>query len=375
MLWPKCCGLCRARLPLRALLPRAAPLVSKRRVELGERHGDRRPVGRRGQGQDRRLARRAAPTSSCASRAATTPATRWSSATRPTLRLLPSGIVAGTLSLIGNGVVLDPWALRPRSSGSRSRASTITPENFRSPTTAALILPFHRDLDGGARTRRARARSAPPAAASARPTRTRSAAARSACATSPHLDELEPQLDRLLRASRRAARRASASRRSIARGCSRDLSAIAPIVLQYAQPVWRRLNEAQQRRHAASCSKARRACCSTSTTAPIRSSPRSNTVGGTAAGGHRARPGAAGFVLGIVKAYTTRVGSGPFPTELDDDDRPAPRRARPRIRHRHRPPAPLRLVRRGAGAPGGARSAASTGIALTKLDVLDGFEE
>jgi adenylosuccinate synthase len=99
----------------------------------------------------------------------------------------------------------------------------------------------------------------------------------------------------------------------------------------------------------------------------------SNTVAGHHRRGQRHRPVGAGFVLGIVKAYTTRVGSGPFPTELEDDVGQRLGERGPRVRHRDRPPPPLRLVRRGAGAPGG-RGRGITGVALTKLDVLDGFE-
>ena len=77
----------------------------------------------------------------------------------------------------------------------------------------------------------------------------------------------------------------------------------------------------------------------------------SNTVAGQAASGSGLGPGAIGYVLGICKAYTTRVGEGPFPTEQTNDDRRSARRARPRVRHRDRPAAALRLVRRRAGAP------------------------
>ena len=79
-------------------------------------------------------------------------------------------------------------------------------------------------------------------------------------------------------------------------------------------------------------------------------------------------------MLGITKAYTTRVGSGPFPTELNDEVGQHPRRARARVRRRHRAAAALRLVRRGGGAPSD-RLGGIDGIALTKLDVLDGFDE
>ena len=181
--------------------------------------------------------------------------------------------------------------------------------------------------------------------------RTRSAAARSASATSPssttsgrrstaccaHHDALragfgEPPVDR-----ERLLRRARRDRR---------------LVLPFAQPVWR----ASTTR----CASGKRILFEGAQgvlldvdhgTYPFVTS--SNTVAGRRPAGSGIGPSGVGFVLGIVKAYTTRVGSGPFPTEQDNDDRRAARRARPRVRHRHRPQAPLRLVRRRAGAPGG----------------------
>ena len=85
-------------------------------------------------------------------------------------------------------------------------------------------------------------------------------------------------------------------------------------------------------------------------------------------------PRAIGRVLGVVKAYTTRVGEGPLPTELTGEMGEPPARERQRVRRRHRPSAPLRLVRRGRRALRRRASTASTRLALTKLDVLDGLE-
>ena len=217
---------------------------------------------------------------------------------------------------------------------------------------APLILPLHqRPRPRCARRRRATARSAPPAAASARPTRTRSAR------------RVDPR--RRPRATRRRSRPGST-------GCSRTTtrcapaSARAPIDRAELErrswsrwrrrccPTPRRSGRCWPRRAArasASCSRARRARCSTSTTAPTLTSPRRTRSPAWRPPAPAWAAAAVDFVLGIVKAYTTRVGEGPFPTELDRRDRRAARRARPRVRHRHRPPAPLRLVRRGAGAP------------------------
>ena len=100
----------------------------------------------------------------------------------------------------------------------------------------------------------------------------------------------------------------------------------------------------------------------------------SNTIAGQAAAGSGLGPGAISYVLGITKAYTTRVGEGPFPTEQLNETGAWAWRTRPRIRHCHGPQTALRLVRRGACASvcGGN---GITGIALTKLDILDGMEE
>ena len=98
------------------------------------------------------------------------------------LSLLPSGIVRGTPSVIGNGVVLDPWALKAEIERLGEQGVQASPETLRIADNCPLILPIHRDLDVCARMPAARARSAPRRAASARPMRTRSAVARSACA-------------------------------------------------------------------------------------------------------------------------------------------------------------------------------------------------
>jgi adenylosuccinate synthase len=99
----------------------------------------------------------------------------------------------------------------------------------------------------------------------------------------------------------------------------------------------------------------------------------SNPVAGGACTGSGLGPRDIDRVIGIAKAYVTRVGAGPFPTEQDNDDRRPAGRAGPRVRDQHRPPPPLRLVRRRHAAPGGA-SQLLTEVALTKLDVLDTFE-
>jgi adenylosuccinate synthase len=162
---------------------------------------------------------------------------------------------------------------------------------------------------------------------------------------------LEPRLDRLLRPPRRAARglgpAAGGPRRAARRRCARSRPRSCPS----PQPVWKVLNEAAAPA-SASCSKARRARCSMSISAPIPSSPRRTRVAGTAATGTGPGPQwRSGFVLGIVKAYTTRVGEGPFPTELHDADGERLGERGHEFGTVTGPQAPLRLVRCGAGAP------------------------
>ena len=270
-----------------------------------------------------------------------------------------------------------PGRCSPRSRSSRAqgvddhaRRTCCIAEN------APLILPLHRDLDRSARgsgrrgeDRHHRPRHRPGLRGQGRPPRhpRRRPRRRRRRSTTKHRPAARPPQ----RAAPRPRRRADRPRR---RCCAQLLRGRAE------DPALRRAGLARARRRAprrasASCSRARRARCSTSTTAPIPTSPRPTRVAGRRRPAPGMGPGAVGFVLGIVKAYTTRVGDGPFPTELDRRGRRAPRRARPRVRHRHRPQAPLRLVRRGAGAPDGARLSGIDGIALTKLDVLDGFDE
>ena len=151
-----------------------------------------------------------------------------------------------------------------------------------------------------------------------------------------------------------------------------DLKEIAPFVLEYAEPVWRRLNKVRKAGARILFEGAQGVLLDVDHgTYPFVTS--SNTVSGTAASGSGLGPSAAGFVLGIVKAYTTRVGSGPFPTELEDE-------TGQRLGERGHEFGTVTgrkrrcgwfdavIVRQSCAVSG------VTGIALTKLDVLDGFD-
>ncbi len=288
------------------------------------------------------------------------------------LSLLPSGIVRGTLSVIGNGVVLDPWALRSEIEKLSAQGVSVTPGTLQIADTCPLILPFHRDLDAlredasGAGKIGTTRRGIGPAYEDKVGRR-----AIRVCDLA-HLDGLGPQIDRLC--AHHDALRAGFGEPPIDRDrLMRDLRSVADFVLQFAAPVWKTLNAARNAGRRILFEGAQGVLLDVDHgTYPFVTS--SNTIAGTAAGGTGLGPGAAGFVLGIVKAYTTRVGSGPFPTELDDEigERLGTRgREFGTVTGRKRRCGwfDAVLVRQSCAVSG------VTGIALTKLDVLDGLEE
>jgi adenylosuccinate synthase len=288
------------------------------------------------------------------------------------LSLLPSGIVRGTLSVIGNGVVLDPWALKAEAERLAEQGVSITPETLQIAETCPLILPFHRDLDAlredasGAGKIGTTRRGIGPAYEDKVGRR-----AIRVCDLA-HLGELGPQLDRLC--AHHDALRAGFGEPPIDRaGLEDELRGIAAFVLQFARPVWLTLNEAWARGKRILFEGAQGVLLDVDHgTYPFVTS--SNTVAGTAAGGSGMGPAAAGFVLGIVKAYTTRVGAGPFPTELEDD-------IGQRLGERGREFGTVTGRKRRCGwfdavlVRQSCAVAGVTGIALTKLDVLDGLDE
>ncbi|MEO7178142.1 MAG: adenylosuccinate synthase, partial [Allosphingosinicella sp.] len=186
-----------------------------------------------------------------------------------------------------------------------------------------------------------------------------------------HLDQLDPMLDRLC--AHHDALRAGFNEPPVDRQrLKNDLAEIADFVLQFSRPVWRDLDEAARAGKKILFEGAQGVLLDVDHgTYPFVTS--SNTVAGTTGSGSGMGPGAAGFVLGIVKAYTTRVGSGPFPTELDDA-------TGQRLGERGHEFGTVTgrkrrcgwfdavLVRQAAAVSG------ITGIALTKIDVLDGFD-
>ena len=287
------------------------------------------------------------------------------------LSLLPSGIVRGTLSVIGNGVVFDPWHFRDEVARIAGMGVSITPDNLAVSETAPLILPLHRDLDAlredamGAGKIGTTRRGIGPAyedKVGRRALRVIDLA---------HLDAIGPQLERLL-AHHNALRAGFGVAPVDAYELKAQLADVAPAVLPYIQPVWKRLRDARWRRDRILFEGAQGVLLDVDHgTWPFVTS--SNVVAGQAAAGSGMGPDATGYVLGIVKAYTTRVGSGPFPTEQDND-------IGQRLGERGHEFGTVTGRKRRCGwfdavlvrqaiAVGGI-----TGMALTKLDVLDGLE-
>ncbi|MCA1200227.1 adenylosuccinate synthase [Sphingomonas sp. R647] len=287
------------------------------------------------------------------------------------LSLLPSGLVRGTLSLIGNGVVFDPWHFRDEIEKLRAQGVEIAPETLQVAETAPLILPFHRDLDAlredasGAGKIGTTRRGIGPAYEDKVGRR-----AIRVCDLA-HLDDLGPQLDRLC--AHHDALRAGFGQPPIDRArLIEELREIAPSVLPYAAPVWLTLKGAKEAGKRILFEGAQGALLDIDHgTYPFVTS--SNTVSGAAASGSGLGPGSVGFVLGIVKAYTTRVGSGPFPSEQDNEiGELLGTRGREfgvvTGRKRRCGWFDAVLVRQSVALSG------VTGIALTKLDILDGME-
>ena len=288
------------------------------------------------------------------------------------LALLPSGVVRGTLSVIGNGVVFDPWHFRDEVTRIAEQGITITPEVLHVAETVPLILPIHRDLDalredasgdGKIGTTRRGIGPAYEDKVGRRAIRLCDLA---------HLDDLTPQLDRLC--AHHDALRAGFGEPPVDRDrLMADLTAIAGFVLPYARPVWVTLNQARERGRRILFEGAQGVLLDVDHgTYPFVTS--SNTVAGTASSGTGLGPGGVGFVLGIVKAYTTRVGSGPFPTEQDNEvgEYLGTRGKEFGVntgRKRRCGWFDAVLVRQSAAVSG------ITGIALTKLDILDGLDE
>ena len=271
------------------------------------------------------------------------------------LSLLPSGVVQGKLSVIGNGVVVDPWALLAEIAKVEAQGVRITPDLLVLADNACLILPIHSDLDIAREARSTQkigttGRGIGPAYEDKVGRR----AIRVADLADP--STLRAKIDRML-THHDALRAGLGLEPADAEALLQKLLEVAPKVLIYAQPAWRVLDAKVRQGRRVLFEGAQGALLDVD----------------QAAAGSGLGPRSVGYVLGIVKAYTTRVGEGPFPTELDDEV------------GRH-----LATVGREVGVNTGRprrcgwfdavlvrQSVAINGIhgiALTKLDILDGLK-
>jgi adenylosuccinate synthase len=287
------------------------------------------------------------------------------------LSLLPSGLVQGKLSIIGNGVVVDPWSLLAEIENARRQGLTVDPDVLVLADNAVLVLPLHRDLDA-AREARAGANKIGTTGRGIGPAyedKVGRRAIRVVDLADP--EALTAKIARLL--AHHGALRLGLDLTPVdPEALLASLLEIAPRVLPFARPAWRVMADvaADGRRVLFEGAQATLLDVDHGTYPFVTSS---NTVAGQAAAGVGVGPKALGFVLGILKAYTTRVGEGPFPTEqLNAVGQKLGQRGHEFGTVTGRP---RRcgwfdaVLARQSVAVGGVE-----GIALTKLDVLDGFE-
>ncbi len=288
------------------------------------------------------------------------------------LSLLPSGIVrGGKLSVIGNGVVVDPWHLVTEIEKLRGQGVEITPDNLILAENASLILPIHGELDRGREAQTGVAkigttgRGIGPAY--------EDKVGRRAIRVADIFDEatLDTRIGRLL--THHNALRAGLGLDPVdAAALKAQILEIAPKIQPYAGPVWKVLTEARRAGKRILFEGAQGSLLDIDFgTYPFVTS--SNVIAGQAATGVGLGPTAIDFVLGIVKAYTTRVGEGPFPAELHDADGE-------RLGERGHEFGTVTGRKRRCGwfdavlVRQTCATSGVSGIALTKLDVLDGFK-
>jgi adenylosuccinate synthase len=288
------------------------------------------------------------------------------------LSLLPSGVVRpGKLSVIGNGVVVDPYALVAEIEKLRGQGVTVTPASLMVAENAALILSLHRELDvaresGSVQALGTTKRGIGPAYEDKVGRRAIRAI------DLRNFSTLPAKIARLL-AHHNALRRGTGVAELSVEAVLKELTDIAPKVLPFVGPVWRKLDEVRHAGKRILFEGAQAVLLDVDHgTYPFVTS--SNTVAGQAAAGSGISPRQIGYVLGIAKAYTTRVGEGPFPTEQKNEigERIGARGAEFGTvtgRKRRCGWFDSVLVRQTVVTGG------IDGIALTKLDVLDGFDE
>ena len=289
------------------------------------------------------------------------------------LRLLPSGIVRkGKISIIGTGVVVDPWALLEEINEIKSKGININEENFIISESANLILPFHREIDeirekvAGKGKIGTTLRGIGPAYEDKVGRR------------SIRLADLSSEsiLDKKLATAllhHNAIRKGLGKKKYSKDKLKKELLKIAPEILKYSQPVWLKIDEFKKKKKKILFEGAQGILLDVDHgTYPFVTS--SNTVASNAATGTGCGPKAINYVLGITKAYTTRVGKGPFPTELKDNIGKL-------LGSRGKEFGTVTSRKRRCGWLDGVlvrqtvKISGIDGIALTKLDVLDKLDE
>ncbi len=289
------------------------------------------------------------------------------------LSLLPSGVVReGKLGVIGNGVVVDPWALTAEIERVRAQGVNISPKNLRIAENATLILPLHSELDvmreaaAGEGKIGTTGRGIGPAY--------EDKVGRRAIRVQDlkNLGTLGPKVDRIL-VHHNALRRGLGQPELEKSKLMAELTEIAPTILPYMEVVWDLLDRERKAGKKILFEGAQGALLDIDHgTYPFVTS--SNTVAAQAATGSGIGPGSIGYVLGIAKAYTTRVGAGPFPTELTNE-------IGEKIGERGHEFGVVTGRKRRCGwfdaclLRQTVKVAGISGIALTKLDVLDGFDK
>ena len=289
------------------------------------------------------------------------------------LRLLPSGIVRkDKISIIGNGVVIDPWALLEEIEEIKSKGVVINTNNLIISESANLILPFHKEMDeiredaaGKAKIGTTR-RGIGPAY--------EDKIGRRSIRVMDLLSEknLEQRLETVL-LHHNAIRKGLGKKIFLKEKLKKDLLKIAPEILKFSKPVWKEIDELKQKGKKILFEGAQGILLDVDHgTYPFVTS--SNTVASSAATGSGCGPSTINYVLGITKAYTTRVGEGPFPTELKD-------KIGEELGNRGKEFGTVTSRKRRCGWFDGVlvrqtiKISGISGIALTKLDVLDELEE
>lgn len=289
------------------------------------------------------------------------------------LNALPSGVVrGGKLSVIGNGVVLDPWHLVKEIASIREQGVEITPETLMIAENTPLILPIHGELDRAREEAASKGTKIGTTGRGIGPAYEDKVGRRSVrVADLADEETLIARVDRALQ-HHDPLRKGLGIEPVDRERLINDLKEIAKEILPYAAPVWKVLNEKRKEGKRILFEGAQGALLDIDFgTYPFVTS--SNVIAGQAATGVGMGPGAINYVLGIVKAYTTRVGEGPFPTELHDEDGQRLGERGHEFgtvtgRQRRCGWFDAALVRQTCATSG------VTGISFTKLDVLDGFE-